>query len=173
DGVEVIAEPSGEETEEGEPRLYFGRTDETAAYFKESLLAPGRESPVFEWHYEEGIEQQTADGFEEWLRKKCAWARRSYRKQRWREIENGPAPFSDQERRIVEARRKFRWRVVGMSDSGDIQFEVHNGSDMVLPFLSVGIRGKRRGSDATLNGGVWLPVGSVLPGQTAVIEKDC
>src|SRR5947207_8474617 len=56
--VQVFAGPSRDETEEGGPRLYFGRTDETAAYFKESLLVLGEESPVFEWQYEEGIEQQ-------------------------------------------------------------------------------------------------------------------
>lgn len=171
--VQVFAGPSADETEEGEPILCFGRTEDTVAYFKESLLVPGAESPVFEWQYDEGIEQQTANGFEEWLRKKYARARQFYTNKEWGKIEKGPPPFSDQEKRIVQARRKFRWQLVGISSSGDIQFKVHNDSDMVLPFLSVGIRGKRRGTDATLNGGVWLPVASVLPGQTAVIEKDC
>src|SRR5262249_11844787 len=152
--------------------LCFGRTDDTEAYFKESLLAPGEESPVFEWLYDERIEKQTANGFEEWLTKKCAWARRSYTRKRWREIEKGPPPFSHEEEKTIEARRKFRWRVAGVSGNGDIQFEIHNQSNMVIPFLSVGIRGKRRDTDATLKGGVWLLVGSVLPGQTAVIEKD-
>jgi hypothetical protein len=171
--VQVFAVPSADETEDGEPRLCFGRTDDTVAYFKEYLLVPEGESPVFEWYYEEGIEQQTANGFEEWLRKKCAKAKRRYTKKEWREIEKGPPPFSDQEKRIVEARRKFRWRIVGIGSSGDLQFEVHNGSNIVVPFLSVGIRGKRRGTNSALEGGVWLPVGSILPGQTAVIEKDC
>jgi hypothetical protein len=171
--VQVFAGPSADETEESEPRICFGRTEDTVAYFKEPLLVPGGESPVFEWHYEDGTEKQTANGFEEWLSKQCTRVRRYYTKKEWREIEKGPPPFSDQEKRIVEARRKFRWRIVGISSSGDIQFEVHNGSDMVLPFLSIGIRGKRRGTDATLNGGVWLPVGSVLPGQTELIEKGC
>jgi hypothetical protein len=40
--------PQGRRNEEGGPRLYFGRTDDTAVYFKESLLVPGGESPVFE-----------------------------------------------------------------------------------------------------------------------------
>jgi hypothetical protein len=170
--VQVYAVPIADETEKGEPRLCFGRTEDTVAYFKESLLVPSEESPVFEWHYEEGIEQQTANGFEEWLRKKCAKTRRTYTKKEWREIEKGPPPFNDQETRIVVARRKFRWRVVGISSNGAIQYEVYNGSDMVLPFLTIGIRGKRRGADGTLEGGAWLPVGSVLPGQTAVIERD-
>lgn len=171
--LQVYAVPSLDETEEDDRRLCFGRTEDTVAYFKESLLIAGAESPVFEWHYGKGIGDQTADGFEEWLRKKCEKAKRRYTKKQWREIEKGPPAFSDQEKRIVEARRRFHWRVVGISDTGDIQFEVHNDSGLVLPYLSVGIRGKRRGTDDTLEGGVWLPVGSVIPGQTAVIEKDC
>jgi hypothetical protein len=170
--VEVFAVPRAIHSQEHEPLLYFGRTDRSRAYFKEDLLVPGSETPVFEWRHEQAI-HQTGTGFEEWLRKKCEWARRTFTKKEWRAIEKGPLPFNDQEQAIVEARRKFRWRVVGISSTGGIQFEVHNGSDVVLPFLSVGIRGKRRGTDATLNGGVWLPVGSVLPDQTAVIEKDC
>lgn len=170
--VQVFAAPRAIVEEEGEPLLYFGRTDRSLAYFKEELLVPGGETPVFEWRHQQGI-QRTADGFEDWLRKKCKWARGTFTKKQWRAIENGPAPFSDQEKRIVEARRKFRWRVVGISSDGAIQFEVHNGSDMVLPYLTIGIRGKRRGTDEMLNGGAWLPVGTVPPGQTAVIEKEC
>ena len=171
--VEVFASPRTDESERGEPRLCFGRTEDTVAYFKEALLVSGDESPIFEWQFEQGAEKQTANGFEVWLKKKCAKAKGRYTEKEWLEIEKGPVPFSDQEKRIVEGRQKFRWRVVGISDSGDIQFEVHNGSDLVLPFLSIGISGTRRASGTTLNGGVWLPVGSVLPGQTAIIEKDC
>jgi hypothetical protein len=171
--VQVFAGPRADESKAGEPRLCFGRTEDTVAYFKEFLLIPGRESPVFEWDYERGVEEQTANGFEEWLRKTCARARQFYTKEHWREIEKGPPPFSNEEMRIIEARRKFRWRVVGISPSGDIQFEVYNGSDMVLPYLSLGIRGKRRGNEDMLEGGVWLPVGSLLPKHTTLIEKDC
>ena len=58
---------------------------------------------------------------------------------------------------------------MGIANSGDLQFEVHNGSDRVLPFLSIGVRGRH----GEINGGAWLPVSSVLPGQTRVIERDC
>src|SRR4051794_33305009 len=51
--VQVFDALSADENERGEPRLCFGRTEDTAAYFKESLLAPGQESAVFEWHYED------------------------------------------------------------------------------------------------------------------------
>jgi hypothetical protein len=170
--VQVFAVPSEDEADEGEALLLFGRTDRSLVYFKESLLAQNKESPVFEWRHDQGI-QQVADGFEEWLRDKCEWARRTFTKKEWRSIENGPLPFNDLEKRIVEARRRFRWRVAGISHNGDIQFEVHNGSDMVLPYLTIGIRGNRRDSNDTLSGGVWLPVSEVFPGQTAVLEKSC
>ncbi len=171
--IQVFACPNVEEIDGVDLRICFGRTEDTVAFFKRSLLVPNGESAVFERNCGNDNEQQTANGFEEWLKKQCDRIRRYYTKKQWREVENGPPPFNDRERRVVEARRKFRWRIVGISSSGDIQFEVHNGSDQILPFLSVGIRGRRRGTDAVLDGGVWLPVDSVLPGQTAVVEKDC
>jgi hypothetical protein len=170
--VRVFAFPEEAHTDDGEVLRYFGRTDMSLAYFKEVLLVPGKESPVFEWRYGEGV-RQTADSFEEWLVNKCAAERKRFTTEEWKVIEEGPLPFSEQEMKIVEARRKYRWRVVGVAENGDLQFEVHNGSDATLPFLTIGIRGKRRGTDDPLNGGIWLPVGTVLPGQKSMIEKDC
>lgn len=169
--VGVLAAPVEELTQDGEKLYRVGHYQSANAYFKAALLHGEEESPVFQGH--DGRLVSVANGFETWLTKACESARRSFTKKEWRAIEKGPPPFSDQEKRIVEARRKFRWRVVGPSGNGDIRFEVHNGADMVLPFLSVGIRGKRRDTDSMLEGGVWLSVESVLPGQTAVIEKDC
>lgn len=166
--VQVFAVPTEAQSDDGEALWHFGRTDLALAYFRESLLVPGRESPVFEWRHGQGL-RQAANGFEEWLKSKCKASRNLFTKKRWQQIENGPLPFTDQERSIVEARSKFRWRMTGIAVNGDIQFEVHNGSDMVLPFLSIGVRGR----NGKVNGGVWLPVSSVMPGQTCIIEKDC
>lgn len=165
--VQVYAVPQDALSKKGEALLLFGRTDMGLAYFKESLLVPGEESPVFEWRGHNNL-HRTADGFEQWLTSKCNAARKSFKKKRWQQIEAGPPPFSDEEQNIVKARRKYQWRVVGIAPNGDIQYEVHNGSDIVLPYLSIGIR-KKNGKP---KGGVWLPVASVMPGQTKVIEKD-
>jgi hypothetical protein len=81
---------------------------------------------------------------------------------------DAPPPFTAEELAIVEARRQFTWRVVGVAPGGEVLYEVTNGSNRNLPFLSIGIRGKV----GNLQGGVWLPVGHILPGQTAVIAKD-
>lgn len=166
--VQVFAVPERAQSERGEPLLYFGRTDLALAYFNESLLVMGSESPVFEWRHEQGL-VRAANGFEEWLKSRCDAAKRLFTKKRWQQIEKGPPPFSQQEQGILEARRKFRWRVVGVATNGNIRFEVHNGSAMVLPYLSIGVRGKR----GKVDGGIWLPVSSVKPGNTLVIEKDC
>jgi len=166
--VRVFAIPVDAESDDGEPLWHFGRTDMALAYFKESLLVPGEESPVFEWRHEQGL-QQTASGFEEWLKSKCEASRKLFKKKQWQQIEKGPSPLTEEEQSIVEARRKYRWRVIGITANGDIQFEVHNGSDMVLPFLTIGIRGKY----GEVTGGVWLPVSEVMPGETNIIEKGC
>jgi hypothetical protein len=171
--VRVYAAPVQDESEKGEALLHFGRTDASLAYFKESLLRPDEESPVFEWRHAQGL-RRAADGFEDWLRAKCRAARRRFKSRDWKAIEEGPPPFSDREKAIVEARRLFRWRVVGIAANGDLRFEVHNGSRLILPYLSIGIRGKLRPPlHGPLNGGVWLSVSSVRPGETRIIEKDC
>jgi hypothetical protein len=170
--VEVYAGPLERVTNE-EPLLEFGRTHTSLAYFKESLLVAGCESPVFEWRHEQGV-QQTADSFLDWLKAKCSEARKEYKKKEWEAIVKGPPPFSSEEKAIVEARRKYRWEKVGIAENGDIQFEVFNGSNTVLPYLTIGIRGKLRPpKTGPLTGGAFLPVSCILPGQSQIIEFDC
>jgi hypothetical protein len=171
--VQVLAAPHEAKSDNGEPLLHFGQTDLSLAYFKEALLVNDCESPIFEWRHQEGLKKM-AGSFEEWLNAKCAAARNSFSKKQWEAVERGPSPFTEQETAIVEARKKFRWRVLGVSTDGNLRFEVYNGSTVTLPFLSVGIRGVLRPPNTgPLNGGVWLPVSSVCPGQTKIIEKDC
>jgi len=118
--------------------------------------------------------RKTADGFEQWVEAKCTAARSLFKKKQWEAIEKGPLPFSEQEKAVVEARKKFGWKVVGVAYDGELRFEVYNGSTMTLPYLSVGVRGELRPpKSGPLNGGVWLPVSSVLPGETRIVEKDC
>ncbi|MEK6702269.1 MAG: hypothetical protein AABZ53_08400 [Planctomycetota bacterium] len=171
--VQIFAAPKEAQSKERETLVHFGRTDLSLAYFKESLLIPGKESPVFEWKHERGLEI-AADSFEKWLKDKCSVARQLFGKREWDSIVKGPLPFSEEERSIVEARKHFRWRIVGVAPNGDLRFEVHNGSSMTLPFLSIGIHGRLRPpNDGPLDGGVWLPVSSIPPGETRVIEKGC
>ncbi|MEZ6071579.1 MAG: hypothetical protein R3C10_15275 [Pirellulales bacterium] len=170
--ITVFAGPRELESSNGDTFVEFGRTWVSRAYFKESLLTLGSETPVFEW-FQKGI-RRTADGFEQWIAEKCAVARKRYKKKEWEAIEKGPPPFTELERSIVEARRHFYWRVVGIAPNDDVQFEISNGSAMVLPYLSVGIRGALRPPNSgPLNGGGFLPVNSIHPGQTKIVEYDC
>jgi len=166
--VRVYANPREVESNEGEPLLHFGRTDLSLAYFKRSLLVPGGESPVFVWRHHQGFRRE-AEGFEEWLGKSCKAAKNRFKKREWDAIQKGPAPFDERENGIIKARRKFDWRVVGTAANGDLLFEVHNGSEMTLPFLSIGVR-KKNGEHI---GSVGLAVFSLLPGQTVTIQQDC
>lgn len=166
--VEVFPVPIDMEASDGDAMLCFGRRDLGFAYFKEGDYHFGRESPVYELG-DEGELLRTADGFEPWIREACDEVRARFSYARWKQIERGPLPFTPEEEMIIKARRKFRWRVSGIADNGDLRFEVYNGSDRILPFLSIGIRDRRGG----LNGGVWLPVGDIGPGQTRMVEQDC
>ena len=166
--VQVYASPREADSETGEPLVHFGRMAHGLAYFKQSLLLPGRDSPVFEWTGGKTLTRR-ASGFEEWLERRCRAARKSFPKEKWSRIVSGPEPFTASEQAIIEARRCYRWRVAGVTDDDSLLFEVHNGSNTTLHFLSVGIR-KR---DGTPIGGVWLPVSHIRPGMTAVVKKDC
>lgn len=171
--IHVFASLREARSNEGDSLLHFGQTDTASAYFNVALLVPGGESPVFEWHQNQGL-RKTASGFEQWMEDKCTASRNLFKKKQWTAIEKGPLPFSEQEKAIVDARKQFRWRVVGVAPSGDLRFEVYNGSTTNLSYLSVGICGEMQPpKSGTLNGGVWLPVSSVSPGDTRIIEKDC
>lgn len=171
--IEIYAGPREAATPSGEPLIGFGRTHSSLAYFKTSLLVEGGESPVFEWRHDEGL-RKTAEGFEEWLASQCSAARRQYSEKEWKALENGPPPFTEQEKAIVKARKQFRWRVAGIGSNGNLQFEVHNESNLTLPYLSIGIRGKLRPpKTGPLIGAVYLPVSSIGPGETKAIEHDC
>lgn len=164
--MRVFAAPRNVESRAGESLLYIGGYDETCAYLREETLERGGEAPIFE-STETGI-RKAADSFEEWVAARAARARRRYNRREWAEVLRGPPPFTADELSVVEARRLFSWRVVGVAASGEILYEVSNGSARRLPFLSVGVRGRT----GTLRGGVWLPVGHIGPGQTAVVAKD-
>lgn len=171
--VEVYAGPREAESDKGESLIQIGRTHSSLAYFKESLLVEGCESPVFEWRHQQGI-RQTADSFAQWLERKCDAARKQFKMKEWQAIQEGPAPFDQRELAIVEARRLYRWKVVGVAPNEDLRFEIYNGSSMVLPYLSVKIRGRLRPpKSGPLHGGVYLPIASIRPGETAIIEFDC
>jgi hypothetical protein len=114
--------------------------------------------------------ERIADDFSYWLRSSCENARRSYSKRAWQEVVQGPKPFTQSELEVIEARKQFRWRVIGHTSEGNLLFEVTNGSKQTLPFLSLGVQGE---GGTKLLGGVHLRVGSIAPGTTAVIEQDC
>jgi hypothetical protein len=168
----VFASPIDSMTDSGEQYLQFGRTWTSNAFFKEALLSDGKESPVFEAF--QGSFRKTADSFEQWLKTACDSARKRFKKKEWEAIVKGPSPFSDYEQAIVDARKQFRWRVVGVAPSEDLCFEIHNGSVMALSYLSLGVRGKLKPpKTGTLNGGVFLPVGAIRPGESKIVEFDC
>lgn len=166
--VGVLAAPVEEQSPDGESLYRIGHYQSSNAYFKGSHLRGEEEAPVFEGGG--GKLVQAADGFEDWLTKRRKAARAKYNKREWAGVLTGPPPFTPEEQAVVAARRLFTCRAAGVTAAGDMLFEVHNGSGTVLPFLSVGVRWEGEGGG--LQGGVWVPVAHVRPGQTAVVEHD-
>jgi hypothetical protein len=168
--VTVFASLRAGMSKDGEALWLVGKNDQHFAYFKEELLSGEDESPVFEWIAPSGYLRPAADSFSGWLEDRCRRARKRYSKQRWAQIVEGPPPFTEFERQIVEARGRYRWKKAGIAKNGDIHFEVYNGSQMTLPYLSIGIDDE----DGVLGGGgAFLPVGKIKPGETRTISFDC
>jgi hypothetical protein len=173
----VWVPPMKEQSWNGEDLYGIGHYQSESAYLKASLLRGDYESPVFEG--DSGRQVKVANGFEEWLIKRYQAVRRTYGKKKWAEIVAGPAPFTPEEQRIVDARRRFTWRVLSITPACDFLLEVHNGSDLILPFLSIGVQlkagtlvdGMRLKAD-TMVGGIWLPVSHIHPGQMGKVECD-
>jgi len=167
--VEVAASMrNDEEYPSGQPWLRFGAYRGHDAFFRPDLMRGARESPVFEWYTgpSGGYALEIAKGFDQWLKLRCGHARKKYLKRRWKTIHAGPPPFTPEEQAIVEARRKFRWKFLGIAKNGDLRIQVHNGSDIVIPYFSLRI--DHRGGDPA--GGITLKVIDLDPGETQVFE---
>ena len=170
--ITVFASPISSVTDSGERYLQFGRTWTSNAFFKKDLLSPGSESPVFEEFSTTFC--KTADNFEVWLKEKADSARKCFKTNEWAAIVKGPVPFTAEEMERVEARKLFKWRIIGIAANEDMCFEIQNRSSMTLPYLSIGIRGNLRPpKNGPLTGGVFIPVSTILPGMTKVIDFDC
>lgn len=153
---------------DGQAYIGFGYRDEESVFFLESQVLTAGVSPVFAER--QGHVVMLNEGFEQWLRESCTWARSTFSKPEWRKIVSGPKPFSPREQQIVAARTRFTWRHVGFEKNGDAVFEVSNRSDMTLPYLSIGVQGR---GGTKLEGGVWLEVARIKPGHTGRVRQDC
>ena len=163
--VGVFAGPREAMQNDGTCIYHLGFHDGASIYVKP--VSSAAELPVFE--FEDDSEEKVADEFAEWLTASCAHARSTYGKEKWAEILRGPEPFTPEEEEVVETRRHFQWRVLGIDPAGNHVFEVTNVGGRTLPVLTVGVRSR----NGRLNGAVRLEIGHVGPGQRAVLHADC
>jgi hypothetical protein len=144
----------------------FGHSDSRALWFKR--MEDSGFSPVVYFKTEGGF-RELYPSFSIWFQSDFERIRRRYTKSAWHKILVGPKPFSARELRVVEARRKFRWKVLRPTEKNMVAFLVENNSDTTIPFISIGINHKH----GVFSGGVWLDVSGVRPGSSAIVEKDC
>ncbi|MEA5515725.1 hypothetical protein [Nodularia sp. UHCC 0506] len=167
-----VLNPPQEKTLNNRDKLFLvGYVDDSKAYFICSQLIPGTESPIYELT-EDGLEK-IADSFEEWFIIRCTDVRESYDEKEWKEILNGPKPFTYEEQSIVEARRKFQWQVVEFDKNRNVKILVTNNSNLVLPYLTIGMRTKNPTQDGQVwESGIYLKVSNIQPGKECIIEHQ-
>ena len=163
--IGVFADPKKGTSEDGNPIYDIGFHDGARVCMKP--IPDRHEFAILE--VELGVEEFVAKDFKEWLITSCTEARSSYGTEEWERILRGPEPFTPQEEDVIEARRRIRWRVLGVDRSGDHIFEITNCSSRLLPMLTVGLRSK----NGRLNGEIRLNIGSIRPGQTAELRVGC
>jgi hypothetical protein len=104
--------------------------------------------------------------FEEWFLTTFRRTKKNYPKKSWTEMTGDVMPFDRREEEIVSAIKLFNFRKVGISADGGVLIEVQNRSSMKLQFLTIGVKFGR------LTGFCAIPVESVEPGETQVIERS-
>lgn len=159
--LKVRATPIEAISKSGKRLLCFGYYQGYQACFKIEHLGDGKESAVFESR-ENGRLIRIADDFTKWLKIRSDVIHKEIGRKRWAEIVRGPTPFTLKEKEIVEGRGLYSWQIVGIAHNDDIIFKVHNGSNVILPYYSIGIRDKV----GELSGKIWLPVAQIKPGAT-------
>jgi hypothetical protein len=167
--VGVLNPPQDKILNSGEKVLCIGYFDDLEAYFKYSLLIPGKESPVYEWS-DEGFEK-IADSFSEWLTRRCEDARDNYTDLKWEEIWNGAKPFTSEEKAVVTARKQFQWQVIGFDENRNLKIAVKNNSNITLPYLTLGMRATDPREEGRIwESGIHVNVSNIQPGQERIIE---
>jgi hypothetical protein len=166
--VSVFAGPRRGISKLAGDNFQIGFADDAYAYVRAPAdISVAGDAQVFEATTAELC--RVGEDFEEWLWRRCDAARRGFGADGWRKIMVGPDPFTADEQSIVNARREFRWELIGIDAKGDHLIKVQNDSDRVLPFLSLGVRSK----DGRLNGGQYLRVQNLQPGHGEILAVDC
>jgi hypothetical protein len=153
---------------DGSSYVGFGFRSGQSVYFDEKKLFEAGASEVFVVNRQRG--KVLNDGFSNWIRESYDWVKSKYSATRWRQVLAGPAAFTAEQQRLVEARKLFGWTLVGFDAAGDAMVEIANRSTHSLPYLTIGVRDR---SGVVLLGAVWLEVSRIGPGQTGLVSKDC
>jgi len=162
----VLAPPQDAAGKQGEKLLKIGHYDDANAYFKADDLRETREVPVYEWS---GSLRKVSDCFYAWFESRFKTAKKSYSRKEWKALQSEPAGFTERERQIVAARKKFKWSVLKIGVDNNVTFRIRNQSTLTLPYFSLGVRSKI----SKTTGGVWLSVADIAPGTSGTVVKEC
>ena len=132
--MEVYAGPREAVSIDGERLIQFGRTHTSLAYFKEPLRLEGEANRRSLSGRMRAACRKTADGFLGMAEREVLVGTEAIQEKGMGGHREWSAAVYRAGAGCCRGRKRFRWRVVGIAPNGDLRFEVHNGSDMTLPY---------------------------------------
>lgn len=164
--VGVFCPPLKVVTEQGDSLLQFGRFDHVGAYFKLDKATGELQAHVYE--FQNKHLKRVDDSFSDWLLRRAKAARKTFKREEWKQVVEGATPFTQDELAIVSARRQFQVELVDFDIGNRWRFKIHNASNRYLKFLSIGILHRNQ----KLEGGLWIPVAHISPGSTEIVAVE-
>jgi|GEM_PF-4482295 len=167
--LQVFGSPEIERTDAGKSLLKFGVYSSAPYTWADAFFRKDETGMAFLPEVFEGSRWQlrrVADNFDAWFADRFRRIRKRYSKAQWQWVLDGPRPFDAREQAIVDAIPFFKWRIVRLLPDARVEVEVFNGSELMLPALTIGWRATWAHSRTA------LPIAGLHPGETMIVTKD-
>jgi len=116
---------------------------------------------------EDGACVDTGESFTVWFAREFLRLKRKIGIRRWRTLCAGPAPLTEEEATVVDARKRFEWRVIDSTTPGCPRIRITNRSERRLPFVTVYFNAiVPEVFLGHVYSGLMLPVAHLAPGES-------
>ena len=105
--------------------------------------------------------------FTNWLKKRVRKCKSEMKGSDWAMVMEPPRPFDKNERQIVDAMALYRFKKVGVTSENNVLIEIDNGSETVLPRITIGVNSEK------VKGAVRVDGREIPPKTKKVVAVNC